>query len=81
MMHTSDKIVAAVGVALLACAVLGISTCVTRDRRFEDACRRAGGIVLSANAVSPSATSTRDVCVQQTSTPSYQPLPLPEYKP
>lgn len=85
MTDHSDNIISGTvgGVVLLivAAAIVGMTTCTRRDWAFEDACRRAGGVVMDASRVtSASSGSAHDICGKVIQSPVAIPTPLPDYR-
>lgn len=73
----------AITVAAMIAAVAGMQSCVARNWAFEDACRRAGGVVMHSSRVSASGTGTesdRDVCAKIVQSPIAAPIALPDYR-
>lgn len=72
-------------VLIIVLTTLGMGSCVQRNWQFEDACRRAGGVVMHASAVSAAGNtggdvSNRDICAKVIQSPIAQPMALPEYR-
>lgn len=70
---------AVVVLAVVASIIFAMGTCEYRDRRFEDACRKAGAMVVNASTVSAEGTSSRSVCAKQVQPAIISPVPLPGY--
>lgn len=83
-MNSFERIASAVTTLLVLAAItFGIQSCVSRNWQFEDACRRAGGVVMHSSRVSASGNNgdtDRDICAKIVQAPIAAPIPLPEYR-
>jgi hypothetical protein len=78
-MNSDDKILATAFAVAAAVGVLGVSTCVGRNRSFEDECRRAGGFLVTADKIAPQGTLAT-TCAVIGPDDKVRPLALPNYR-
>jgi hypothetical protein len=78
-MNSDDKIIATVLTIPALVAILAISTCVGRNRSFEDECRRAGGFLVTADKIAPQGTLAT-TCAVIGPDEKVRPLALPNYR-
>jgi hypothetical protein len=77
---TTERILSFAALLVVVGALLGVGTCVNRDWRFEDACRAAGGVVVSANKITAADRDSRkQACVTIEQPAIVKPIPLPAY--
>lgn len=81
MNSVQSATVCVLGAVLLATACFAMRQCTVRNWEFEDACRRAGGVVMDASKVSASSGgSSRDICAEVVQAPVAKPIALPNYR-